>query len=518
MTSLVKHTVAYLLKPHLVVMLAIFAGAGVLGAVLLPGDAERVAMLERDGDNGRALELLERRYLAGDRSQRTLYQLEQLYQHFGRLDKARVMLEELAQGRPRDLVLQRRLVKFYRDTQDGDAYLSGLSRLVSQRHPEAACRELIAQLRLIGQYTREREAIERCRMNGYRRASDIIRLAELEQAGGNKGRALALLRSVDDIKGLQESRERLLLTALLIDTGAGEEASRRGERWITSEQDGRFADTLLAFLSARKAHDVAVRIAGRVGRPGDSLSLWVAETMLDRDQTSAARAYLRGWIESAEIRDQALASRFIDAALAAEDPDVALLAARRFGIRNLPEKDLVQIAEALGATGRRDEFELVRTALSDDTLVAHPLLSAMVHLNNGATSATRDILHTLSSDTLDTWRLALWARLMRETGNGVTADARLRASGVQPPTTAVEAKAGVRRSHYVRSRSYKSFRKSAARLASIKRQKARASIVIAARRARYRAQSTLAKDKGRRPDPQNYLARPKPIARPVALN
>lgn len=510
MTSLVKHVFAYLLKPHLVVMLAIFAGAGISGAVLLPGDAERVAMLERDGDNVRALELLERRYDAGDRSQRTLYQLEQLYQHFGKLDKARVMLEELAQSRPRDLVLQRRLVKFYRDTHNGDAYLSGLSRLVSQRHPEAACRELIAQLRLIGQYVREREVIERCRMKGYRRSSDIVRLAELENASGNKGRATALLRNVDDGKGLQGSRERLMLAALLIDAGATDETSRRGERWIMSEQEGRFADTLLAFLSHRHAYDVAMEVAGRIGRPGDSLSLWVAEIMLDRDQASAARAYLRGWIRTAKLTDQALGSRFIDAALAADDPDLALQAAHRIGLQNLSEKDLVQIAEALGATGRRDEFELVRTALSADTIVAHPLLSAMVHLNNGAKSATRDILHTMSSETLDTWRLALWARLMRETGSGAFADARLRAMGAL--------KAAPRTTHRAAYYSRKRLRTRAARLNRIKLQKARARIAIAAKRAQNRAQSSLSKAKIRPVDPQSYLNRPKPVARPVALN
>ena len=118
MNRLVGNSIASVFKPHLVVMLVIFAGAAASGLFLLPGDAERVAMLERDGDNIRALELLEKRFTSGDRSQRTLYQLEQLYQHFGKLDKAKLALESLAERRPRDLALQRRLVQFYRDTQD----------------------------------------------------------------------------------------------------------------------------------------------------------------------------------------------------------------------------------------------------------------------------------------------------------------------------------------------------------------------------------------------------------------
>lgn len=420
----------FFIKPHLVVMLALFAGATVAGAMLLPGDAERVAMLERDGDNARALSLLERRFDGGDRSQRTLYQLEQLYQHFGDLTKARRMLELLAQSRPRDLVLQRRLVRFYRETQDGDAYLTGLSRLISRKYSEPVCRELIAQLRLGGHYSREREAIERCRLKGYRREEDILRLAELEAISGDKSKALGLLRNVDDVKGLSRQRERFILTSLLIDAGARGEISKRATQWLTTTSNEQFAPSLMHFLSQRRAQDVAIEIASSAGKPGDAISLSVAELMLDRDQTSAARAYLRGWIEHSEDQDSELTERFIGLALDAEDPEAALLAARRTGLDRIAEPSLVAIAEALGAVGRRDEFEIVRAALSADTIVAHPLLSAMVELNKGETKATRELLDSVPSEALDTWRLALWARLMRETGEGAVADAKLRAMGV----------------------------------------------------------------------------------------
>lgn len=526
-----KRITPLLFKPHLVLMMLIFAAAAAAGAMLLPGDAERVAMLERDGDNKRALALLEQRFASGDRSQRTLFQLEQLYQHFGQLPKARAMLELLARSRPRDHVLQRRLVKFYRDTQDGDAYLSGLSRLIAHRYSEPACRELIAQLRLIGQYARERDAIERCRIKGYRRGSDIIRLAELEAANGNKPRALSLLRNVDDVKGLASPRERLMLTSLLLDSGGSDEVADRGTRWVASQDSAAFTDTLISFLGQRKAHDAAIRIASQAGRPGDGLSLAVAELMLDRDQTSAARAYLRGWIERAELKSETLATRFIAASLDAEDPEVALLAARRFGMNQLPEKSLVEIAEALGATGRRDEFETVRMALSADTLVAHPLLSAMVELNKGATSTTQSILEGVSSDALETWRLALWARLMRETGKGAVADAKLRALGArQPAAVAAAAEAGKtaaeaesarpeigRRTHRASSSAVVRLRSRNARLRALDQRKAQLSAKRASKRAKADAQRTYrSKLKRRARPPRNYLARPKPVSRPAA--
>ena len=509
------------LRPHLVLMLVLFVGAAIAGFALLPGDAERVAMLERDGNNVRALVLLERRYAKGDRSQRTLYQLEQLYQHFGDLAKARGMLEQLAAGRPNDLVLQRRLVRFYRDTQDGEAYLAGLSRLVSRKYSEPVCRELIAQLRLVGQFTREREAIERCRLKGYRREGDIVRLAELEAVSGDNKKALALLRNVDDVKGIAGQRERLMLTSLLIDAGEDREVERRAGQWLKRQPDERFALALMEFLSERKSQEIALQIARDVGKPGDSLSLSVAELMLDRDQTSAARAYLRGWVERAEVKDPVLASRVIAAALDAEDPEVALLAAQRVGMAIVGEGDLVRIAEALGATGRRADFETVRMALSTDTLVSHPLLSAMVELNKGSTDATREILDKVPPDALDTWRLALWARLMRETGKAAVADARLRQLGVTASLPPVRAKKRVRARQLARTIERRRIR--TARQDAIARQDGPSAAAAkrstrATRAARIKRLRKLQIVRRAKFKPDKGVVRPKAIVRPLAFN
>ncbi len=422
--------IARYMRPQLLVMMALFLGAAVAGVLLLPGDAERVAMLERDGSNERALQILEARHAGGDRSQRTLYQLEKLHAHFGNLPRAREMLEQLAAARPRDHVLQRRLVDFYRSTQDSEAYLSALSRFVSRRYSEAACRELISGLRLIGHFAREREAIERCRLKGYRRVDDIVRLAELEAASGNTRQAANLLRKVDDLERLTGDRERLTLAQLLVASGERADAVRRGVRWVKAADAQPFAASLLAALTRRGGSDVALDIARQAGRLGDGVSLSVAEIMLERDQTSAAQAYLRGWLQHAALVDRDLTERFIAVALDAEDPDLALTAARSYGIERISEPQLVAMAEALGALGKRDAFESVKTVLSANAIVAHPLLAAMVELNRGASQSSRDMLSKVSADALDRWRLALWARLMRDTGNQQVVDTKLRELGV----------------------------------------------------------------------------------------
>lgn len=496
------------LKPQLIVMLVLFAGAAAGGVMLLPGDAERVAMLERDGSNERALQLLENRFAAGDRSQRTLYQLEHLHAHFGNLAKAREMLELLAAARPRDLVLQRRLVSFYRDTQDSDAYLSALSRLLTRRYSEANCRELISGLRLIGHYAREREAIERCRLKGYRRTEDIVRLAELEASNGDARQAAMLLRKLDDIQRLESDRERLMLVGLLLDTGERRDVVERTVRWVKGGQSEQLASNLVGMLGRRGAHDLAIEIARDAGQLGDGLSLSVAEMMIDLDQGSAARAYLRGWLPRASLSDRAMTERFIATALDAEDPELALLAGQRFGLQRMAQPQLVAIAEALGATGKKAEFESVRTVLAAETIVAHPLLAAMVELNKGEPSSSRELLNQVSADALDRWRLALWARLMRDTGSPATADAKLRELGVTTAALPVIVKRRTRRAVRIAAAPLLPWEVASAprrprkphvlRVAQIKRLKTARSVRHSAHR------------------PGGIASRPTPVARPVA--
>ena len=63
------------IRAHSFVMGLLFCAAVVVGFGLLPGDSERIAMLERDGKTREAREILEHGFANGDRRQRTLFQL-----------------------------------------------------------------------------------------------------------------------------------------------------------------------------------------------------------------------------------------------------------------------------------------------------------------------------------------------------------------------------------------------------------------------------------------------------------
>ncbi|MEZ5851281.1 MAG: hypothetical protein R3D68_11600 [Hyphomicrobiaceae bacterium] len=416
-------------KPHLLVMSAVFLGALFVAYLLLPGDNERIAALERDGKNAEAMQMLERLHARGDNSQRTLFQLQALYENFGEIEKARETLEMLAELRPGDGYVQRRLAQFYKATQDEPRYLAALQKRLSRRFSEPVCREIIGIHRSNGNFAAEETALVDCRARGYRRPDDLVRLAYLQAADGNIAEASSLLRAVDDRRRLRVDRDRLMFFTALLESGQAAEAQKRALRWFKGSRDSTFALQLIDNLAQDGKYDLAIGLARSVGVPGDSVSLAVAELMLDRDQANGAQTYLKGWLEHGRLRDREIAHRFIYAALDAEDPGLAFKAAQRYGLARLDQSELVALAEALSAVGNKDAFAQVRDAIDPHLLQDNPLLAAAIEFDRGSSEPARQLLSRVEVEGLDEWRLALWSRLMQSTGRAGAAQA-LRDAGI----------------------------------------------------------------------------------------
>jgi tetratricopeptide (TPR) repeat protein len=424
-------SIAPWLSPHVIIMTVLFLGALGIGYALLPGRAERIAMLERDGQTIPALAILEKSFKQGDRSVTTLYQLVGFYETFGQLDKSKEMLALLAEQAPRDVNVQRRLAAFYKQTQNEEGYVRTLKLQIETKYEEKTCRELIGIHRRAGQYADEQAALQLCRLKGYRKSEDIVRLAALLATDGDHAQASTLLRSVDDLRRLKNERERLQLFDALIATDQPREALRRATRWLRGQRDSSFALTLIEILAIDKRQDLAIELAKDIGAPGDSISLAIAELMLGRGQTVAARSYLRGWIEKVRFDSPEMVTRFIVAALDAEDPENALAGARKVGLTALSQNNLVAIAEALAVVGKQADFDAVKAIIQPEVLAENPLLGAAVALQKGGREATQQLLAKVQVDDLDEWRLSLWARLMDKTGRGEAASATLQQMGVE---------------------------------------------------------------------------------------
>ena len=350
------------IKPYHAMMASIFGLALVAGWGMLPGDGERIAMLERDGHSREALAILEQAYQGGDKRYRTLHQMAGLYENEGNVARARELLEEMTVQRPRDASLRKRLAQFYRDTQNSERRVAALKSEVDVRYSEGTCREYIASHRLQGDYDAEKAALVTCRQKGYRRPDDLARLAELLAAEGDSAQAATILRSIDDVKRLKEPNERFQLLALLLEQEQPKEAERRALRWIKASKDDAFAVGIIDTFARSKYPSSALTLAKEAGEAGDSIALTIAERLLEQSQFSAAQLYLRGWLDNASLKDDGTAVRFILAAIEAQDPKTALAGAQKFGLKALPPELLFKLVQALSSAGYKAEARQVGDA------------------------------------------------------------------------------------------------------------------------------------------------------------
>lgn len=442
------------LRPDRLIMAILFAGALVAGWALLPGENERVAMLERDGHSREALAILEQQVEAGDRRYRTLHQILALYENEGNLPKAQTTLEAMVQERPRDAALKRRLAQFYKHTQKDEAYIATLHDMIALRYSETVCRELIGRLRFKGDSAGEQAALQKCRQKGYRRPEDLSRLAELSAVDGDATQAASLLKSIDDLKRLKTTRERYQLLQLLLEQDQPREAERRALRWIRSARDDAMAIGLIDIIARSKYPGSAIEVAKDAGSPGDSISLTIAERLIEKTQNGAALLYLRGWMERAKDVSMETAVRFVDAAVSAGDARIAYQGARQFGLQILPASTQLALADALSRAGAKTDSADVRAVMSD----ARPALSndpagfapvnGPVQKGPGAAGgkpvadSAGKLRQVVLVDPLDAWRRSLYASMSNDaakrmqalfvgpkpppgyTGNGIKGDQR----------------------------------------------------------------------------------------------
>jgi hypothetical protein len=415
------------IKPYHTVMAAVFGLSLVAGWGMLPGENERIAMLERDGHSREALTILEQAYQGGDRRYRTLHQMVALHENEGNITRARDLLEQMTVQRPRDAALRKRLAQFYHDTQDPVRRMATLQNEIELRYSELACRDLISGYRLLGDYESEKAAIVSCKQKGYRRPDDLARLAELLAAEGDSAQSAAILRSIDDVKRLKDPRERHQLLAFLLEQDQPKEAERRALRWIKSGKDEAFAVGIIDIFASSKNPSAAINLAKEAGEAGDSIALTVAERLLEQSQTSAARLYLRGWLDNASLADGGTALRFLAAAIEAQDPKAALAGAEKFGLKKLPAEHLFKLVQALNGAGYRAEAQHVRDSVSSDSepAFAAPTVggkeeqadkkAAVEKIDPGPSRKIRfEQPRTVPSDPLEPWRRSLMAKVSDE--------------------------------------------------------------------------------------------------------
>lgn len=399
------------------VLALIFIGALVVAWAVLPGEDERIEALERDGQTSRAFALLEARFNRGDRRQRTLVNLRRFYEYYGDNEKSKQILELLVQQRPRDLFLQRQLAQLFRQDQDDAGQIGALRAQLAIRYSEPVCQRLIGMLRRDSDYAGEQAALIDCRNSGYRRPEELERLAFLYAADGNMQETAQILRAVDDRRWLRGTRERLMLFDALIATKLPQDALRRGIRWYKGQADEDFALEMIAKLVAAERSDLALQMAREIGTPGDAVALAAGEILVDQVQYEAARAFLAGWLAQSTDVSNETATRFVIAAIDADDPALAMKAAEQHGLKNLRQRDLLLLAEAVMAAGQVANFDTVRNALDEASIQSDGLVAASVELRAGHPEPARAILAATVIDPNEERRVALKTELVALAGH-----------------------------------------------------------------------------------------------------
>jgi tetratricopeptide (TPR) repeat protein len=244
----------------LFVVIAMLAVA--LSIAFIPRGRELALLELESGKASEALEVLEERYAAGERSLATIAVLAGARASMGDTLRAAQLLEEALPEHPDNLPLLRTLGGYYRQLGQQKEVLEVLQRLQSLSPSQAQLDELANLYRELGFKDRQREVLREIVSTQTSKPWHLIELAKLEAAAGNPREGARLLqrmaashpRAVDpSIVALQMSLE--------IASGQIESALERGRVWVAQRPEpAKDVGHLANALSANGFSDKALEL------------------------------------------------------------------------------------------------------------------------------------------------------------------------------------------------------------------------------------------------------------------
>ncbi len=304
-------------RPLTFAILGLAVGAGLGALILMPGELERVTMLERDGEIEAAARLANALYDRGDRRNALLGRVFELNHAVGNATRADRALREYLAGSPNSARTLRKAAEFFELEQDIDGAIAAWNQLL-KLVPTAAVVDKLARLyRLHGRFDDERQLLiaHRGRLDG----ELLTRLGGLLGQKGEVLEAIAALRIADDTQPEQFELYGGLLFDLLMRAGAAGEAARRAQRWASLSSDIHARIPMVLRLAEDGQGAQAVALAGignaNAGITGDQArhaAIWalmerghiglagdLVESLSEVTVSRATRASVAGYIERA---------------------------------------------------------------------------------------------------------------------------------------------------------------------------------------------------------------------------
>ena len=322
-------------------------GSLAAAASMVPGDLERLSMLERDGRHELAMVELQRLYDAGERNPRLMLRLYNLKVRFGIVDDARAILEEYARRRPSDVEAQVGLIRFYQTNQLEVPYVNALRGLQERTRSRELLAELLSFYRMTGRYREEEELLERALRANRASPADLERLGLLASARGDLQRAARALRRADARLDEQSRPARVGLFRVLVALKEPDEAHQRSLVWLRSWHSAEQAVEFMDALSLAGRTELALDIGNRFGGPGNDASLVSAELLHELGRNAEALQKLREYESGGLPEEVDRVQRFVAVASATDGIDMALRAARTIGLRKIGSPIIVDLIDSL---------------------------------------------------------------------------------------------------------------------------------------------------------------------------
>jgi thioredoxin-like negative regulator of GroEL len=411
---------------HLLIAIAVAAGAGALSLLLIPGGEEVALMYFKD----REFEQAERAYrleLSRRGLQRQLVvPLNELRLQAGRIDEVIGLMSRFAEDNPADADALDVLAEYYRQAQRPHDQVRTLARLAQLRPDPRLLRELAGWYDILEQHAELRAVLRRLADAGQATPAEHEMLALLQAGAGERSHAAATLaESWRSQAAAFQPSALLLYAALLADSDEPDAVRTLAQQWHARGRDPAVLLEVARTLEDRDHTVLALAVLdtlpAALREGGDALLLSSGlQTRLGQGATAVQSLLQR---ERTRPLSPRLQIQLIDAALASGDITLALERAMRLPGERLPHWMLPALIEAaLGAQRPRDARRLFE-GLDERTLAARPLFAARTALALGEHDAARRwaaIAEAAASDDQARAALALVYRALGE-------DARARA-------------------------------------------------------------------------------------------
>ncbi len=383
------------MKAMPLILTASLAVGGLAAAFLMmPGGAEQIAMLSRDGRYESAAELGNRIHVDGDGNPEVLAQLFDLNDYTGDPQRAREAIDEYLRQRPDDVAMLRHAVAFFASQQDFPAYLRQLERLVARAPRPEDVTTLAALYRSQGRFDDEKRTLLDHR-DLKLPSESLERLGRLLGRDGDYAHAAEVLADVAGRAGSSNKAARALLFEMLLKSGQTERAAELATGWAARGLDAATQAVMVVSLSQAGEQGAAEKLAATFpnGRSYDPALL--AWALNGQRRFDLVKPVLRRWLDFADVAAaKRAATLYVDAA--AQAGAMAEMMAELQAILSEPGQPASKAAMAVVAvTYARWGYAAIaplRQLLTADLLAEQPLFAAGLAVREGNPLAARYFL------------------------------------------------------------------------------------------------------------------------------